>query len=174
MSMKRTKIYNNVVDHRVLFDGYRCEDITSVTPPNLEHPTDTLEGEGLTADLEVANQSKVNAMELKIAHNNGVNCQKLKQPGVHKIEFRIARQRYNVPKSAMGYESVKYYFSVQHKGTEAGTVERGNPLGDTENFAVLSYKKVADGKVIDHVDASAGILKLDGKDCVKDLDKILD
>ena len=47
-------------------------------------------------------------------------------------------------------------------------------MGDTENFAVLSYKKIVAGKVVDHVDATAGILKLNGKDCVKDLDKYLD
>ena len=173
MSMKRTKIYNNVVEHRLLFDKNMCEDITSVQPPNLEHPTDTLEGEGLTADIEVANQSKVNAMELKISHNNGVNCEKLKEPGIHTVEYRLARQEYGVTKRTMGYQSVKYQMDVQHKGTEAGTIERGNPTGDTENFAVFSYKKIVAGKVVDHVDATAGQLKLNGKDCVKDIDKYL-
>lgn len=172
--MKRTKIYNNVVDNRLLYDKARCEDITSVTLPNLEHPTDTLQGEGLTAEIEVANQSKVNAMELSIAHNNGVNCNMLKRPGNHTIEFRLARQKYDVAKRTMGYESVKYIFEVQHKSTESGTVERGNPLGDTEKYAVFSYKKLIAGKLVDHVDATAGILKLDGKDCVQDMDKYLD
>lgn len=172
--MKRTKIYNNVVDNRLLFDKARCEDITSVSPPNLEHPTDTLQGEGLTAEIEVANQSKVNAMELSVAHNNGVNCNMLKQPGNHTIEFRLARQKYDVPKRKMGYETVKYFFEVQHKSTEAGSVERGNPLGDTEKFAVFVYKKLINGKLVDHVDATGGILKLDGKDCVEGMDKMLD
>ena len=134
MSMKRTKIYNNVVEHRLLFDKNMCEDITSVQPPNLEHPTDTLEGEGLTADIEVANQSKVNAMELKISHNNGVNCEKLKEPGIHTVEYRLARQEYGVTKRTMGYQSVKYQMDVQHKGTEAGTIDTGFDTSEPEDL----------------------------------------
>lgn len=172
--MKRTKIYNNVVDHRLIYDKNTVEDITSITLPNLEHPTDTIQGEGLTADLDVANQSKVNGMELTIAHNNGVNCNMLKRPGIHTIELRLARQEFNVAKREMGYESDKYRCDVQHKSSEPGTVERGNPLGSTEKFTVYSYQKIVNGNVVDHVDATAGKLTLDGVDCTEDISKILD
>ena len=172
--MKRTKIYNNVVDYRVIWDGLKCEDITSITLPTLEHPTDTIQGEGLTADLDVANQSKVNSMELTIAHNNGVNCNHLKAPGIHTVEFRLARQRFDVTERFMGHESDKYICDIQHKSTEEGTVERGNPLGSTEKFTVFMYKKVVDGELVDHVDATAGILRLDNVDSVEDISAILD
>ena len=55
-----------------------------------------------------------------------------------------------------------------------GTVERGNPLGSTEKFTVFMYKKVVDGELVDHVDATAGILRLDNVDSVEDISAILD
>ena len=174
MAKGRTKIYNNVVEHRLLWDAERVEDITRITLPTLEHPTDTYSGEGLTADLDIPNESKVNAMEMSVAHNNGVNCNHLKQPGIHSIEVRIARQMLNTTNRQLGYESDKYRMEVEHKSTEEGTIERGNPLGSTEKFTVWSYQKVVDGNIVDHVDATSGILIKDGVDCTTDISAVLD
>lgn len=158
------KVYNNVLDHRLLFDRRVVEDITSVTLPNIEHPTTTFDAAGMTGSVDMPNDTKVNAMELTVAHNNGRNSQLLPATGKHKIEFRLVRQRYNVKKAEVEPELVKYRFTVVHKTTETGQVQRDNPLGYTERYTVLRYEEIVDGETIRLVDVMAGKLEINGVD----------
>ena len=167
------KVYNNVVDHRLLDNGNVAEDITSVSLPDIENPTTTIASAGMVADVDMPNTARVNAMELSISHNNGVNCDKLSLPGKHSIELRIARQAYDVPKGEIGHEGIKYRFVGVHKKTTQGTVETGNPMGSTVAFSLLRLEKVENGETKILIDAMAGILKFGGKDYTSDVENLL-
>lgn len=168
-----SKIYNNVVDHRLLDGGRVVEDVTSVTLPTIEHPTTTIASAGMVMDVDVPNMAHINAMEIAISHNNGVNCHLLATPGKHSIEFRLARQRYNVANGEIGFESAKYRVTCMHKSTEDGTVETNNPMGSTEKLSILRYEKEINGKVVTLIDAMAGIIKVNGKDCTNAVENLL-
>lgn len=167
------KVYNNVEDHRLLDNGRVTEDITSVSLPDIEHPTVDIDAAGMAGAVSMPNQVKINNMELSIAHNNGVNCPRLADPGKHTIEFRIARQRYNVPKGEIEHESVKYRFTGVHKSSSDGTVESGNPIGSTEKFTVLRYEKIVDGTTVTLVDKMTGTIKINGKDLSSEVQNLL-
>lgn len=167
------KVYNNIVDHRLLDNGVVTEDITSVTLPSIEHPTVTISASGMTGDVDMPNTSRVNAMELSISHNNGVNCDALSNPGKHSIELRIARQAYDVPKGEIGHEGIKYRFVCVHKKTEKGSVETGNPLGSTCTYSVLRFEEVVNGETKTLVDVMAGVLKFNGKDYTNSVENLL-
>ena len=168
-----TKVYNNVVDHRVIDNGRVVEDITSVSIPSIEHPTSTVASAGMVMDVDVPNLTHMNAMEVSISHNNGVNCQYLADPVKHTVEVRIARQRYNVAKGENEYESVKFRFTLLHKSTEKGTVENNNPYGSTEKYSVLRFEEEIAGKVVTLIDAMSGIIKFNGKDYTSPVKKLL-
>ena len=170
----RTKVYNNVVDHRVLDGGVICEDVTSITLPTIEHPTTSIENvAGMTANIDMPNPTHVNAMEFGIAHNNGANCSKLQTPGKHSIETRIARQVYDVAGAEIGYESVKIRVIGAHKSTEKGNVEMGNPLGSTDKYSVIRYEEIVDGNTTVLIDATANKLTINGQDFVSDVESLL-
>ena len=158
------KVYNNVEDHRLIDNGRTVEDVTSVTLPTVEHPTVDIDAAGMAGVVSMPNSVKINSMEFSVAHNNGVNCERLCDSGKHTIEFRLVRQRYNVAKGEIEHESVKYRVTGVHKSTEDGTVQAGNPLGSTDKYSVLRYEKIIDGKTTTLVDVMTGTIKFNGKD----------
>ena len=159
-----SKVYNNVEDHKLIDNNRVAEDITSVTIPDVEHPTVDIDAAGMAGAVSLPNQSKINNMELSIAHNNGVNCARLADAGKHTIEFRLARQRYNVPKADIEHEGVKYRFTCIHRSTADGTIESGNPIGSTERFTVLRFEKIVNGTTVTLIDKMTGIIRINGKD----------
>lgn len=167
------RVYNNVVDHRIVDNGRVCEDITSVSLPSLEQPTNTISASGMVMDVDMPDMTHFNAMELGISHNNGVNCAKLASPGKHKIEVRLARQKYNVAGGAIEHESVKYRVTCVYKGSDKGSVERNNPLGSTDKYSVLRYEEEINGETVSLIDAMAGIVKINGVNYTSAVENLL-
>lgn len=168
-----SKVYNNVVGHRLIDDGRVAEDITSVALPEINHPTSTISAAGMAADVDVPNNTHIEAMEVSVSHNNGVNCRYLANPGKHQLEFRIVRQRYEVAIAEFRHESVKYRLIVAHKGTEKGTVENNNPLGSTEKYSVIRYEEEVDGEITTIIDAMTGIIRYNGVDYTDEIESML-
>lgn len=164
----------NIEDHRLLIDGQKVEDVTTITPPNIEHPTVAVKAAGMVMDVDMPNMYHYNAMELTIAHNNGNNCDLLIAPGTHSIELRAARQNYDVAGVLLGLELVKMRAVVVHKTTEKGTIEAGNPYGSTERYSVVRYEEEQGGEVIELIDSMAGIIRIKGQDYSSELSSMLD
>ncbi len=171
MAKKSIKI--NVTDHRMLDGGQEAEDITSVVLPNFENPTTEIKTPGMAMDLEIPDTTKYNAAEYSIAHNNGNNCNLLQTPGLHKHEFRTVRQKYNVGKTAIEKESVKYRLTGLHKSTETGTIELGNPWGSTDKYSLIRYEEIVNGKTVKLIDGPNNINRINGKDYSEDVQKLL-
>lgn len=167
-------VYNVVEDHRI-FDGDNVvEDITSVTLPTITNPTTAIENiAGMSGDVDMPNIAHVEAMELSIAHNNGVNCRLLTTPGKHKLEFRIARQMYDVANGELVHRSVKYRIQAIHKESEKGDIEKGNPLGSTEKYSVLRYEEEIEGEVVTIIDIMAGVIMMNGQKFTDDIESLL-
>lgn len=167
------KVYNNVVDHRLLDNGAVVEDVTSVALPTIEHPTTTIKSTGMVGDVDMPNMSRVNAMELTINHNKGINSQLLTAPGKHNIELRLARQVYDTPRGEITPESVKYRFIAVHKKTDKGSVENDNPMSTTDTFSVLRLEEIVGGNTTVLIDVMSGILQFNGKDYASEIENLL-
>lgn len=168
------KVYNNVEGHRVIDNKRTVEDVTKVGLPTVKHPTTEISKvSGMAMDINMPDGTRLEAMEFAIYHNNGVNCHRLTDPDKHTFEFRVVRQRYNVTKAIMEHESVKYRIIGFHVSTEKGDVEMGNPLGSTEKYSVLRYEEEVNGKVTIVADATAGLLKFNGKDYTNVIESML-
>lgn len=168
------KVYNNVEDHRIICDKKTVEDVTSVVLPTIEHPTSSMANvSGLAGDIDMPNPVRVNAMELSVAHNNGVNSSYLATPENHNIEFRVVRQCFDVKGTSMGHKLIKYRMKCLHKSTEKGTVEAGNPLGSTERYSVIRFEEIEDGNQTVLIDISAGKIVYGGKSYTDPVQKLL-
>ena len=163
----------DVEDHRLYDNGKIVEDVTSVVLPTLEHPTTTVAVSGMAMDIDMPNPTHFNAAEFSVAHNNGTNGKRLAQPGKHLIEFRTVRQKYTTSKTSIGHESVKYRLTGMHKSTEKGTIETGNPWGSTDNYSLVRYEEIVDGKQTVLVDATANIININGKSYTDVIEKLL-
>lgn len=167
------KVYNNIVGHRAIDNGRVVEDVTSVTLPTVKHPTTTISASGMAMDVEMPNTTKLESMDFSIAHNNGTNSKYLGDPGKHTIEVRTARQRHNVPRGEIEYESVKFRITGIHTATEKGNIETGNPYGSTDRYSVLRFEEERDGEIITIVDATAGVIRINGKDYTDVIENML-
>ena len=164
----------NVEDHRLFDNGRKCEDITSFTPPNIEHPTTSVKASGLVMDIDIPNIYHYNAMEFTVSHNNGTNCNHLSDPGLHQIEGRIARQKYVTALGEIELELVKIRVLGAHKTSEKGSIETDNPYGGTERYSVLRYEEEIDGEITTLIDSTAGIIRINGVDYSSELSSLLD
>lgn len=168
-----SKVYNNVEGHRLIDNNKVVEDITSVTIPTLSHPTTTISASGMIMDVDMPNMAHLDAMELTVAHNNGVNSKLFANPGKHKIEVRVVRQRYNVANAESEHESVKFRMTCIHKSTDKGNIETGNPYGSSDKFSVLRYEEEINGEIVVVADAMAGVLKFNKKDVTQSIENLL-
>lgn len=158
------RVYNNVEDHRLICGKTVVEDVTSVTLPTLTNPTTKMSASGMAVDIDVPNMVHLDAMEYSVSHNNGIGSTLLGAPGKQTHEFRVVRQRYNVAKGEIEHESVKFRLTGLHKESGKGTIETGNPYGSTDKFSLLRYEEEQDGAIVTLIDATAGIIRHNGKD----------
>ena len=172
--MSVTNVRCNVEDHRLFDNSVRVEDITSVDLPDIEHPTTAVKASGMLMDIDMPNMHHYNAMEIAISHNNGNNCNSLITPGVHEIEFRVARQNYNVQAGKIELEVIKVRFKGVHKKTEKGSIETDNPYGSTERYSVLRYEELIRDTPYLVIDSTAGKNIVNGVTYSDDLSNALD
>lgn len=171
--MPQKKIYNNVVDKRLIDNGRIVEDVQAVSPPDIVHPTTTIKGSGMIGEIDMPDITRVNAMEFSVAHNNGVNCRHLLQPGKHSLELRVARQAYETAEAEIELVSVKMRVVGIHKETSQGDIDSGNPQGKTEKYSVLRYEEEIEGEVVTLIDVAANIYKVNGVDYGSQVESIL-
>lgn len=167
------KVYNNVEGHKIIDNDRTVEDVTSVTLPTIKHPTTTIASSGMAMDVDMPNTTHLDAMDYSVSHNNGVNCKNLADPGKHFMELRIARQRYNVAAGEIEHESVKFRFTGVHVETGKGNIETGNPFGSTDKYSLLRFEEEINGEVTTIIDAMAGVIKINGKDCTSAIENLL-
>ena len=168
-----SKVYNNIVDHRLFDGGTLVEDVTKVGLPDIQHPTTEINAAGMTMAVDMPNITHIEAMEYNVVHNNGVNCNLLASPGKHSQEFRVARQRYDVAKAEIKHESVKYRLVGIHKGSQKGDIETGAPYGTTDTYSCIRYEEEVNGKITVLIDAMAGIIQYNGKSYTDDVQNLL-
>lgn len=167
------KVACNVEGVRVIDNDSVIEDVQSMELPEIAFTTTEVDSSGMVAAVDIPSMTHVDAMEYSIEHNNGLNCHLLSSPGKHHTELRIARQAYNVNKGEMELESIKHRMTGVLKSSKGGSVEQKNPLGNTETYSVLRYEKEVNGEIVTIVDATAGILKINGKDYTSELESLL-
>lgn len=173
MATKQTHVQSNVIRYLVYFDGKLVEDVTSYTPPARRYKTTSIQSAGMSGDVNAANQANIEAMESTLAHNNGVNTHLLLTPGIHTLEVRTVRQKYNVAKSRMEHERITWRDRVQHISRDPGSIEANNPYGNTDKFSVVRHEEIINGKQTRLDDIPNGKLVTNGVSATDEIDNLL-
>lgn len=177
--MAATKIYCNVEDHRLFdksggaTDKVLIEDVTKVGLPTIKHTITNIKSAGMAMDIDMPNETHLEAMDFTIYHNNGVDCKRLANPGKHNIEFRIARQRYDIAGAVIGHESVKYIIEGAHAESQKGDIETGSPYGTTEKYSIIKYTEIVNGETTVDIDATAHKITINGSEYYDSIEKLL-
>ncbi len=158
------QIVSIVEDFRVLDGGNMVEDVQTVTLPNITHPTTTIAGSGMAGEIDMPDGSQVSAMSYSLAHNCGLNSQRLSRPGVHEQEFRVAKQVYDKESGELRHQSMKVRVRGIFTGEDKGSIQRKNANGRTANYSCVRYEEEADGNVVTLIDIPGGLMIIDGVD----------
>lgn len=173
MSMNR-QVHNKVIDQRIFDGSTQVEDVMSIDTPDIEFISDEVDIPGASAKVNVVMPYQVGAMTVTINHNNGNGCDGLNAPQTHKIELRVARQVISTATGESAPKLTKIRFTGMPMKVTRGSLERGNPLGQSVEYSVLRYEEEESGKTVLLIDALAGILQVNGKDYASEINRILD
>ena len=168
------QVHNKVIDQRLFDWDTLVEDVTSIDTPEIEYVSDEVDIPGATAKINIVMPYQVGAMTVTINHNNGNGCDGLNAPETHKIELRMARQVISTATGNSEPELTKVRFTGTPMKVTRGSVERGNPRGQSVQFSVQRYEEEVGGKTVILIDALAGILQINGKDYASEINRILD
>ena len=86
----------------------------------------------------------------------------------------MARQVISTATGNSAPELTKVRFTGTPMKVTRGSVERGNPRGQSVQFSVQRYEEEVGGKTVILIDALAGILQINGKDYASEINRILD
>lgn len=160
------RVYNNIEGQKIL-DTVRgtqriIEDVTKIGLPNIKRVITELKNiAGMAMDVNMPTLH-LEAMEVTLTHNNGVNCRYLSMPEKHQLEVRTVRQRYTNASGEIEHESVKFRITGVYTESEKGDIENGSPYGSTDKYSVLRYEEEVDGEETIVIDAMSGIIRYNG------------
>lgn len=150
-------------------DESPCTIDAEVTLPQIVHPSYTMQCMG---DMELADQTRVNAM------TTGINCElsvihsKLLGKGVQSYVIRWAQE---VKRDNGVFDLVPFvaYISGIPREDVSATVRPGESTTGTINIDTVKFRLVEDGTEIRYVDRLAGILKINGVDYRAEINAML-
>lgn len=167
-------IFNNVERFKLFDNGREVEDVVKVDTPEIKHKSSTIGSAGMVMELNAPTQSRYEASDFTVTHNNGTNCRYLNDPGQHQLELRVARQRYNVATGKFEYSSVFFRITGIYMTHKDNSVELDNPYGSTVTFSVLAYEKLIDGQTVEKIDTRTGVVEQNGVSLTDEINVLLD
>lgn len=158
----QTYTYANVERFRLTVNGTEIEDVTSITLPDVEHPTTAISTAGMAGELELPDTAFVNAMTFSVTHNKGKGAEALLASRAT-IIVSIARMRYDTAGQEVGYVNTTYKLIGMHKKTTEGRVETKNPLSVTDDFSISRFEERVEGKERVFIDVTSGTVREAGE-----------
>lgn len=146
-----------------------CTIDAEVSLPQITHPSYTMQCMG---DMELADQTRINAMTCGINCEPGVIQSKLMGKGIQSYVIRWAQE---IKRADGTFELVPYvaYVSGIPREDVSATVRPGDATTGTLSIDTLKYRLTAGDKEIRYVDRLAGILKINGEDYRAEINSML-
>lgn len=168
------KVDELVINYAMYEDATEYMGTTEVTLPDLEYMTETLNGAGISGEIEDAIIGHISAMTTTFNFRTITKSAiKLMEPRVHKIDLRVAQQKMNMRTSANEVSKVKHIMRVKPKKTALGKVAAASTADVSGEYAVSYYALYIEGKKVTEIDPLNFICYINGKDYLKDVRKAL-
>lgn len=150
-------------------EQFPCTVDAEVQLPQITHPTATMQSMG---DMEVADQTRVNAMTCTISCEPSIIQSKLLGYGVQSYVIRWGQE---IKKANGDFDLVSFiaYISGIPSEDTSSSVSPGNNTTGTISINVFKYRLLCDGKEIRYIDKTKGILKINGIDYRAKLNSML-
>lgn len=144
-------------------------DETEISLPQITHPTYT---QPMMGDTDMPDQTRVNSMTTGIGAELSILQSKVMGYGVKEYLFKWAQEMKKAD-GTFGIVGFSAYIAGIPSEDVTGTVRVGETLIGTVNVSTLKYRLVCDGTELRYVDKRTGILRINGEDYRREVNKKL-
>ena len=167
-------IPDKLVAYRAYKDGKDMIGIADVELPEIESMTESIKGAGIAGEVELPTLGHIGAMSMTINWRTITgDLLALSAPVTHALDFRASQQMYDSASGKLKTVSVKHVVRAVPKKITPGKMETGASTESGNEFSVLYYKMLFDGKVAVEIDPLNYIYIIDGVDYLADVRKDL-
>jgi len=146
-------------------DGKTFFGVASTTLPNKNQKTITVSGAGIGGDVNVPSAGQYEAMQFTLTFRNySSRVARLRKPGRHQIELRVAQQNEDPVTGKMEIVSIKHVMVVVPSNASGGNIAPASPSDTNVTFEVRYWMTMENGVVVDEIDQFNGINIIDGVD----------
>ncbi len=163
-------IRETTVDFAIYEDGDEFLGVTKVTLPDLTNLTTTINGAGMSGNIETLVMGQIDAMTMTL--NFRTSCPaalKLSEPRSHQIDLRPVQQFEDTVTGVMGLEGIKHVMTIVPKSTKWGTVSPASPTDGSGEYAVRQWTVYMDGEKVQEIDQFNSIFMINGVDYMADV-----
>ena len=165
-----SKIPDKLTAYRAYKDGKDMLGIADVELPDIEAMSDTIKGAGISGEVDLPTLGHIGAMSMTVNWRSVCgNLIELAAPVTHALDFRGSIQRFDNVEGRLKTVSVKHVVRVIPKKFSPGKMETGASTESSNEFSVLYYKMVLDGKVAVEIDPFNYIYIVNGVDYLKEV-----
>lgn len=163
------KIGNKVINYSVYgkIEGKLkyLQDTSNCQLPSVETLSDTIKGAGIMGEIDFPSYCQVGSMVFTPGHRiDGEDAAVLFAPGMQEFEVRWVIDRLDSSNIQIGLDAHKAIIKGIPKKYDPGRVEAGTTQDGSNDYEVLYYKKIVNGKTILEIDKLNNVFKIAGVD----------
>lgn len=164
----------SVINFAVYEDANEYDGMANVTLPDLSSITATINGAGISGNVEVPIIGQYEAMTLGLSFRTPtLQAMRLTEPRRHQIDLRAAIQDEDPVAGQVITRAIKHVFVVIPKSLVGGTVAPASPTDSSGEYAVRYWAQYIDGKKVLEIDPLNNICLINGVDYLADSRKAL-
>lgn len=146
-------IDEGVINYAVYEDGKRHLGIATVTMPNKENKTFTMNGAGISGDIDIPVVAARNAMKMTIKFRNANEAAySLAEERIHNVDLRVMHQNLDSTAGEMTETAHKFSVRIFPISFSGGELEPAKPQEVSGEFSVFSIKEYIEDKLVSHID----------------------
>lgn len=151
-------IDEGVINYALYEDGNRYLGIATVDMPDKESKAFTMNGAGISGDIDIPVIAHRNAMFMTINFRDTSEAAYiLAEERVHLIDLRVVHQSLDTTAGEIGTTNHKFVTKIIPISLSGGSLSPASPQAVSGKYSVLSIAEYIDGKCVSNIDPTAFI-----------------
>lgn len=168
------KIGNKVINYSIYakINGSMkyINDTTNCQLPSIEMQTDSIKGAGILGEIDMPTYGQIGSMTFSPGFRvDGEDAVALSAPIIQEFEVRWVTDKLDSSNIKIGIDAHKAIIKAIPKKYDPGKVENGSAMDGSNEYEVIYYKKILNGKTILEIDKLNNVLNINGIDYAKQI-----
>jgi P2 family phage contractile tail tube protein len=145
-------------------------DTNSCQLPSIETQTDSIKGAGILGEIDMPTYGQIGSMTFSHGCRvDGEDAAALCAPIVQEFEVRWVTDKLDSSNIKIGIDAHKAIIKGIPKKYDPGKIETGAAMDGSNEYEVIYYKKILNGKSIIEIDKLNNVLIINGTDYAKQI-----